>query len=47
MSESRVLNNSKMGGSTSVTKKEERVNAVLELCRRKGTIVRSDVEMAL
>lgn len=37
----------KMGGFTSVTKKEERIHVVLELCRKKGSIVRSDVEMAL
>lgn len=30
-----------------MTKKEERINAVLELCCSKGFIVRSDVEMAL
>ena len=30
-----------------MTKKEERINTVLELCRSKGFIVRSDVEMAL
>lgn len=43
----KVLNYFKTGGSTSVTKKEERINAVLKLCRSKGSIVRSDVEMAL
>lgn len=43
----KALNVPKSGGSTSVTKKEERMNAVLELCRSKGSIVRSDVEMAL
>lgn len=37
----------KTSGSTSVTKKEERISVVLELCRRQGSIVRSDVEMAL
>ena len=37
----------KTGGSTSVTKKEERMNAVLELCRDKGSVIRSDIEMAL
>ena len=37
----------KTGGSTSVTKKEERISAVLDLCRSKGSIVRSDVEMVL
>lgn len=30
-----------------MTKKEERINTVLELCRSKGFIVRSDVEMVL
>ncbi len=35
------------GGTTSATKKEERINTVLELCRSKGFIVRSDVEMEL
>lgn len=43
----KVLSNTQTGGSTSVTKKEERINAVLELCRSKGSIVRSDVETAL
>lgn len=37
----------KIGGSTSVTKKAERIRAVLELCRSKGFIVRSDVETIL
>ena len=41
------LPTSKTSSSTSVTKKEERINTVLELCRSKGYIVRSDVEMAL
>lgn len=45
--EQKVLNTPKTGGSTSVTKKEERINAVLALCRSKGSIVRKDVEMAL
>lgn len=45
--EQKAPNNAKTGGITSATKKEERVNAVLELCRRKGFIVRSDVETAL
>lgn len=45
--EQKTPNNSKTGGSTSVTKKEERINAVLELCRSNGSIVRSDIEMAL
>ncbi len=30
-----------------MSKKEERMNAVLELCQNKGSINRSDVEMAL
>ena len=38
---------SKTSGSTSVTKKEERISTVLDLCRSKGSIVRSDVEMVL
>ena len=37
----------KTSGSTSVTKKEERISTVLDLCRSKGSIVRSDVEIAL
>ena len=45
--EQKVPNTLKTGSSTSVTKKEERINTVLELCRSKGSIVRSDVEMAL
>lgn len=43
----KVLSNSKTGDSTSVTKKAERMNIVLELCHSKGSIVRSDVEKAL
>ena len=38
---------SKTSGVTSASKKEERITAVLELCRSKGYIVRSDVETAL
>ena len=38
---------SKTRGSTSATKKEERISTVLDLCRSKGSIVRSDVERAL
>lgn len=45
--EQKAPNIPKTGGSTSMTKKEERMNAVLELCRSKSFIVRSDVEMAL
>ena len=37
----------KTSGSTSMTKKEERISVVLDLCRSKGSIVRSDVEIAL
>lgn len=44
---SNTLNFPKTGGSTSVTKKEERINAVLKLCRNKGFIIRSDVETVL
>ncbi len=40
-------NNSITGGSTSLTKKEERMNTVLKLCHSKGSIVRNDVETAL
>ncbi len=45
--EQKTPDNFKTGSSTSVTKKEERMNAVLELCRDKGSIIRSDIEMAL
>lgn len=45
--EQKTPDNFKMGSSTSVTKKEERMNAVLELCRDKGSVIRSDIEMAL
>jgi len=45
--EQKALNIPKTGGSTSVTKKEGRIHVVLELCRSKGSIIRSDVEMAL
>ena len=45
--EQKVLNNRKTSCLTSVTKKEERINAVLKLCRSKGSIVRSDIEMEL
>lgn len=37
----------KTSGSTSMTKKEERISTVLDLCHSKGSIVRTDVEMAL
>lgn len=37
----------KTRGFTSVNKKEERISTVLDLCRSKGSIVRSDVETAL
>ncbi len=45
--EQKTPDNFKTGSSTSVTKKEERINAVLELCRDKGSVIRSDIEMAL
>lgn len=45
--EQKVQNILRTGGTTSATKKEERINTVLELCRSKGFIVRSDVEMEL
>ena len=45
--EQKAPNSFKTGGSTSVTKKEERMNAVLELCRDKGSVIRSDIEIAL
>lgn len=45
--EQKSLSTAKTGASTSVTKKEERINAILELCHSKGGIVRSDIEMAL
>ena len=45
--EQKALNNRKTSCFTSVTKKEERTNAVLKLCRSKGSIVRSDIEMKL
>lgn len=37
----------KSGGATSMNKKESRINAVLELCRSKGSITRADIEAAL
>jgi ATP-dependent DNA helicase RecG len=40
-------NLSNINNSTSIAKKEQRINTVLELCRTKGYIVRSDVENAL
>lgn len=43
----KILNIPKIGGSTSAAKKEKRIHTVLELCRSKGSIVRSDVEIAL
>ena len=45
--EPKVLTVPKTSGSTSVTKKGERIRAVLDLCRSKGFIVRRDVEMTL
>lgn len=45
--EDKDLDTPKTDSFTSAAKKEERMNAVLKLCRSKGSIVRSDVEMAL
>lgn len=45
--EEKTPNTRKTSGFTSVTKKGERMNAVLKLCRSKGSIVRSDIEMEL
>ncbi len=45
--EQKTPDNFKTGSSTSVTKKEKRMNAVLELCRDKGSVIRSDIEIAL
>lgn len=45
--EEKTPNTRKTSGFTSVTKREERMNAVLKLCRIKGSIVRSDIEMEL
>lgn len=45
--EQKALNTRKTSSFTSMTKKEERINAVLKLCRSKGYIVRSDIEMEL
>ena len=45
--EQKVQNILRTGGVTSATKKEARMNTVLELCRRKGFIVRGDVETEL
>lgn len=45
--EEKTPNTRKTSGFTSVSKKEERMNAVLKLCRSKGSIVRSDIEMEL
>ncbi len=45
--EQTLPNPSKTAGPTSMTKKEERMHAVLDLCRRNGSITRSDVETAL
>lgn len=45
--EQKAPNTRKISGFTSMTKKEERINAVLKLCRSKGSIVRSDIEMEL
>lgn len=40
-------NTAKVGGSTSMSKKESRVDAVLKLCNSKGSFVRTDVENTL
>lgn len=40
-------NTAKAGVSTSMSKKESRINAVLKLCHSKGSFVRTDVESAL
>lgn len=45
--EQKVSHTPKTSGSDSVTKKQERMHTVLNLCRSKGFIVRRDVEMAL
>lgn len=45
--EEKTPNTRKTSGFTSVTKREERMNAVLKLCRSKGSIVRSDIEIEL
>lgn len=45
--EQKAPNILKTSGITSATKREERINIVLELCRSKGFIVPSDVEMEL
>lgn len=37
--EQKIQNTPKTGGSTSMIKKEERINSVPELCRSKGSIV--------
>ena len=47
LEEQKVQNHYKPCGTTSMTKREERMNVVLDLCRRKGSIVRGDVETAL
>lgn len=45
--ERKPQNIGKTGGATSMSKKESRINTVLELCRSKGSISRTDVEVAL
>nr|MBQ8243804.1 putative DNA binding domain-containing protein [Oscillospiraceae bacterium] len=45
--ERKTQNIGKTGGATSMSKKESRINTVLELCRSKGSISRTDVEAAL
>ncbi len=45
--EKNKLDSSPAESSAKLTKKQERLQKVLELCRSKGSIVRTDVEMAL
>ncbi len=37
----------KPSAATGYTKKEERINAVIELCRKHGYVVRKDIESEL
>lgn len=46
-SEAGRMQNSVKTGSTSMSKKESRINAILELCRSQGSITRTDIEAAL
>lgn len=43
----KTVMDTKNRGTTSLTKKEERINAVLELCHRNGSVVRKDIEAEL